>query len=107
MLAELWSWLQSDDFYKGRTTLLITTDHGRGADPAGWPHHGSSPDGSDTIEGSDQIWMAAIGPRIRSGGVPAGHWKQSQVAATALESVGLEATELMPTAAAPIGDILE
>ena len=29
-LRELWTWLQSQPDYKGRTHLLVTTDHGRG-----------------------------------------------------------------------------
>ena len=106
MLAELWDWLQSDDFYRDRTTLLITTDHGRGADPAGWPGHGGSPDDEDVVTGSDQIWLAAIGPRIRSAGILTGHWTQSQVAATALQSLGLDASTLMPTAEEPMDGVL-
>ena len=107
MLAELWNRLQSDDFYKGQTTLLITTDHGRGSDPAGWQGHGGSPDGEDIVTGSDQIWLAAIGPGIRPGGVVKGHWTQSQIAATALESMGLDAAKLMPSSAAAIAEIVE
>ena len=106
MLAELWNRVQSDAFYKGRTTLLVTTDHGRGGDPAGWPSHGGSPDGVDIVTGSDQVWLAAIGPRIRSLGVLPGRWKQSQVAATALHSLGFDAARLMPGSAAPITEIL-
>lgn len=107
MLAELWDWLQSDEFYRGRTTLLITTDHGRGNRPEDWPGHGGSPSGGDSVEGSSKIWLAAIGPLIKPGGIIRGDWKQSQVAATALASIGLEASELMPTAADPIREILE
>jgi hypothetical protein len=29
-LERLWTTLQADPFYKGRTSLLVTTDHGRG-----------------------------------------------------------------------------
>ena len=29
-LKQLWTWLQSQPEYRGRTHLLITTDHGRG-----------------------------------------------------------------------------
>ena len=107
MLAELWAWLQSDDFYRGRTTLLITTDHGRGNRPEDWPGHGGSPDGGDSVEGSNNIWFAAIGPRIRPDGIVAGEWTQSQIAATALASIGLDESGLMPTAADPIREILE
>lgn len=63
MIADLWNYLQNDDFYKGQTTLVITTDHGRGEIPFGnWTSHGKS------ISGSDQVWLAAIGPSIEAKG---------------------------------------
>jgi hypothetical protein len=107
MLAELWAWLQSDAFYKDRTTLLISTDHGRGNTATGWPGHRSSTGGNEAIEGSDQIWLAAIGPRVESRGVVPGNWTQSQIAATALTSLWLDAAALMPTADDPIQEILK
>ncbi len=56
-LAELWQFLQQDPVYRGRTTLLITTDHGRGSEePRQWRDH------SRHVPGSDQVWLAAIGP---------------------------------------------
>ena len=107
MLAELWTWLQSDAFYKDRTTLLISTDHGRGNTASGWPGHRSSAGGNEAIEGSDQIWLAAIGPRVESKGVVPGNWTQSQIAATALTSLWLDAAALMPIADDPIREILK
>jgi len=107
MLAELWAWLQSDTYYKDRTTLLISTDHGRGNTAVGWPGHCGSACGDDVVEGSDQIWLAAIGPRVESKGVVPGNWKQSQIAATALMSLGLDAAALMPSADDPIREILQ
>lgn len=75
-VGELWAVLQEDRFYAGRTTLILTVDHGRG-NVAGesWRHHyspaalreGTSPlreRFANGIPGSDQIWMAAIGPNI-------------------------------------------
>ena len=50
------------------------------------------------VPGSNQTWFAAIGPKIQSKGVVAGHWKQSQIAATALRCLGLDAVKLMPQA---------
>ncbi len=55
-LAELWQTLQSMDHYRGRTTLIVTTDHGRGRTPADWAEHDAG------IEGSQDIWIAIIGP---------------------------------------------
>jgi len=69
-IGELWKWLQGDERYKGKTTLLITTDHGRGKESLeAWKYHGRFPytkeDGTQVISdfaGDDEIWMAAIGP---------------------------------------------
>ncbi len=56
-LQEIWNYLQKDDFYRGKTTLLISTDHGRGSSPkAEWKSHGK------IYEGSPAIWIAALGP---------------------------------------------
>jgi len=105
MLAKLWGWLQSDPFYRGRTTLMIATDHGRGETPDGWPYHASAEgalklgsDKADGVPGSDQIWFAAIGPGIPARGLLRGHWKQSQIAATALSSLNLDPRTLQPLA---------
>ena len=111
MLSQLWSYLQSDPFYRGKTTLMISTDHGRGNTPAGWQHHlskaGSAKMGlldraPEGVPESDQIWFAAIGPGIPSKGLLPGHWQQSQIAATALSSLHIDAQQLMPQAAAAI-----
>ena len=114
MLEKLWNWLQADPFYRDRTTLIISTDHGRGDTPDSWIHHASAagadklgienyPDG---VPGSDQIWLAAIGPPIQSNGLVKGHWTQSQIAATALTSLGLEPARLMPCVSSPMEQLL-
>jgi len=54
-LKELWTYINKDPFYKNRTTLIITTDHGRGHNNS-WTGHGNK------IQGSDQTWIAVIGP---------------------------------------------
>ncbi len=56
-IADLWQYLQSQPQYKGKTTILLTTDHGRGHTPkARWKDHGTkTPD-------CFQIWMGAMGP---------------------------------------------
>lgn len=56
-LQTLWTWLQKDSFYKDKTTLIITTDHGRGWKSIdAWRHHGIK------VEDADQIWVAVLGP---------------------------------------------
>jgi len=115
MLSELWTWLQADPFYRDRTTLLITTDHGRGSTAENWRSHSNTagpenPGARDAASfplGSEQIWFAAIGPHVKSGGLVAGHWNQSQIAATALRSLNLDPAELMPTAGEPMEELLQ
>lgn len=56
-LSELWNFIQSDRKYRNRTTLIITTDHGRGDKlKKEWREHNAR------VEGSDEIWFAVIGP---------------------------------------------
>jgi Metalloenzyme superfamily len=119
-LQEIWDTLQADTFYRDRTVLLVTTDHGRGETPLeNWVDHSSRrathaneqqkakyPDG---IVGSDQVWFAAIGPGITARGsiAAAGPYRQSQVAATLLKSIGLRAADFSARADEPIDAIFE
>src|SRR5207244_1144561 len=59
MISKLWAKLQSDPFYKDQTTLLITTDHGRG-ESDDWTSHGPK------VTHADETWMAALGPDIKT-----------------------------------------
>ena len=56
-IRDLWEWIEQDPDYAGQTTLLITTDHGRGSEDR-WIGHGI-----DWI-GSSSIWMASLGPGL-------------------------------------------
>jgi hypothetical protein len=114
MLSKLWDWLQADPVYRDKTTLLITTDHGRGNTSDGWMHHASlaateklgienAPDG---VPGSDQTWFAAIGPNINSAGLVRGEWTQAQIAASALISLQLDPKKLMPQAGGAMHELL-
>lgn len=59
-VGEVWEWVQSQPDYKNKTTLLITTDHGRGdIIKEQWTSHGSD------IPGASQIWFAVIGPKVK------------------------------------------
>lgn len=55
-LKDLWEYIQSTPGYKDKTTMIVTTDHGRGVDKATWTGHGTD------IPRSREIWIAAIGP---------------------------------------------
>jgi hypothetical protein len=64
MIGELWRLLQSIPEYNGRTTFLMTTDHGRGK-KSNWYDHGFF------VPGSSQTWYALLGNKI----VPHGEMK--------------------------------
>jgi hypothetical protein len=86
MMAELWYYIQTDEFYKNNTTIIITTDHGRGFKTNTWTDH------LFFIKGSKEIWMAVLGPDI----LPLGEIKtaqtiyQKQLAATIADLLGFE-----------------
>lgn len=86
-IAELWEMVQSDPFYADRTSLLITTDHGRGTQPIeSWKSHG------DEVAGAGQIWIAAIGPDTPALGEMSKPEQlyQNQVAQTVASLLGLK-----------------
>jgi hypothetical protein len=85
-LSELWSAAQSMPQYRGRTTLIVVPDHGRGRTPADWPNHGSD------VAGAEEIWFAVIGPGIPALGErrSVGEVTLSQTAATVAAAVGLD-----------------
>ncbi len=97
-LQELWEWLQSQPDYRDRTSLLITTDHGRGRLPADWRHHGAK------YAGSGDTWMAFVSPGMTA----RGEWRahppitNSQVAATLVTWMGYDWREFNATAAPPV-----
>jgi len=63
-LQELWDYLQTDPFYKGKTTLIVTCDHGRGdTSPEAWKNHGAG------VKNSEQTWFAVIGPDTPADGI--------------------------------------
>ncbi len=57
MLADIWKTVQSLPEYRGKTTLIVTCDHGRGDKVKDqWRDHGQK------IEDAGHIWIAAMGP---------------------------------------------
>lgn len=62
-IQEIWTFVQNDSQYKNKTTLFITTDHGRGdKTKTQWTDHGAD------VAGASEIWFAAIGPEILAKG---------------------------------------
>lgn len=84
-IKDIWTWLQTDPQYKGKTTLIITTDHGRGdINKDEWTDHGSD------VQGASQIWLTAIGPSIKKTGEAKNEQQlfQKQVAQTIAKVLG-------------------
>ena len=102
-IADLWKYIQSQPEYQDKTTILITTDHGRGDETkTNWKHHGQK------IPDASEIWLAAMGPDTKPGGevkVPMQLYQQ-QIAATIAALVGLKFTADHPVAE-PISYILQ
>ena len=100
-IRELWEFCQSDPQYKDTTTFIITPDHGRGDNSAGpkdWNNHGAK------HPGSNQTWMAILGPDTRAlGERGAGTVVSiSQVAATIAAVLGEDYNKVEPRAGRPI-----
>jgi hypothetical protein len=97
-LRELWDYLESNERYKGKTSIIITVDHGRGPTPQDWTDHG------EKVPEAQYIWMAFISPDspLR------GEWKnretiyQNQIAATLCSLLNQDYAENNPSAGKPI-----
>lgn len=99
-IKKLWDFVENDPFYKGQTTILITTDHGRGTEPLDtWKSHGSK------IDGAREVWFIALGKGVR----PLGEMKaegqlySNQIAPTILKLFNMEhlVTDVMSAAIKP------
>lgn len=101
-IERLWTTLQAMPQYAGKTSLVMTTDHGRGDDRIEWKNHGK-----DT-PGCAQMWIAALGPDTPALGVRENvQVTQSQVAATVARLLGEDYTAAEPKAGAPLPGVIE
>ena len=85
MIKDLWITLQNIPQYKNKTTMIITCDHGRGDEIKDeWKDHGQK------TKGSNQIWLAAIGPDTKPSGEQKqpGQLYQRQIATTIASLLG-------------------
>lgn len=55
-IQDLWTWLQQSHRYKNKTTLIITTDHGRGNTKKSWRNHGND------VPEAEHTWFMVLGP---------------------------------------------
>ena len=101
-LAELWSTMQSHPDYRGKTTMIVTTDHGRGRTADDWSAHGAD------VAGAEEMWLAVIGPDTpalgeRTNTAPV---IQSQVASTIAAFLGFDYRGEVRGVAPAIGDVM-
>ena len=99
----LWETVQAMPQYRGKTTLIFTTDHGRGEEGGNWRSHNSG------IPGSNQTWMAFMGPDTPALGARrnAQEVTLSHVAATLAALLGENYNAAVPKAGAPIADVIK
>ena len=97
-VRELWETMQSMPEYRGRTTFIITCDHGRGGGLEEWKEHGVDQ------HGSENIWIAVIGPDTPPLGERTGPPEavQAQTAATIAALLGQDYRAAVPGVAAPL-----
>ncbi len=100
-IQALWETLQAMPEYRGVTTLIISTDHGRG-DGEAWKSHGVK------VPESKNIWMAFMGPDTPALGERklVAAVTQSQIAATLAALLGEDYHGAVPTSGAVIADVL-
>jgi hypothetical protein len=101
-VRQLWDTMQAMPEYRGTTTFIITTDHGRGSGLTEWKEHGVEE------RGSENIWIAVIGPDTAALGerTHVGAVAQAQIAATVAAFVGKDYHAAEPKAALPIAGVL-
>jgi hypothetical protein len=96
-IRRVWDTLQSMPAYANQTTLLITTDHGRGATTSDWTDHGTK------VPAAESTWIAALGPGVPALGVRESITvTTSQLAATIAAAVGENYRTAVPAAAPPL-----
>jgi hypothetical protein len=96
-IERVWNTLQSLPEYRNNTTLLVTTDHGRGATTKDWSDHGKD------VPAAENTWFAALGPTVPALGVRKNITvTTSQLAATIAAAVGQNFGAAMPKAAPPL-----
>ena len=100
-VRQLWEKLQSLPQYRGTTTLIITTDHGRGRTPKDWANH------NPQSPGSDETWLMVLGPDTPALGERRDRAMvtTSQVAATVAQFLGEDFRAAFSRAAEPVPDV--
>jgi hypothetical protein len=96
-IERIWMTAQGMPEYAGRTSLLLTTDHGRGASTTVWMNHGRD------VPAAERTWIAVLGPDVAPRGVRRDvNVTTAQIAATIAALVGEDFATAYPGAAAPL-----
>ena len=100
-VRQLWETMQSMPEYRGQTTFVITTDHGRGSGLEEWKEHGVDQ------KGSENIWIAVMGPDTEPlGELSNNSGTQAQIAATVAGFLGKDYVKAVPEAAPPLAGVM-
>lgn len=86
LVWEIWKYIQSDPYYKNKTSLFVTNDHGRHSDGIkdGFCSHG------DECEGCRHINLYAFGPDFKKNGITDVYHTQVDLTATIAELLYLK-----------------
>ena len=97
-LRQIFELIDSSSFYKNKTSVVISSDHGRGSTVENWHGHG------DKYPGAEQIWIAMAGAGIAAKGEmtnsPAAF--QRDIAPTILSLLGIDPQEYKGATGKPI-----
>jgi hypothetical protein len=98
-LRKLWQAINDSPEYRGKTTLVVTCDHGRGGTIEDWHSHGKD------VAGADQIWLAVVGPDTPAVGeaTNAPEAFQRDITPTILDLMGVDYRQYDGVAGKPIG----
>lgn len=102
-VRKIWETAQSMPEYKGNTTLIMTTDHGRGEVGQKWRDHWAG------VPGSEKTWMAFMGPDTPALGERQNveEVTNSQFAATLAALLGEDYNAAQPKAGKVIKDVVK
>jgi hypothetical protein len=80
-VQQIWDYIENDPIYKGKTTLLVTNDHGRHLNgiSSGYSSHG------DNCSGCTHLGFLALGPDFKKNKTITGHYNQTDISATVAE----------------------
>lgn len=102
-LRRLWTLIQSTEPYRGKSTLIVTTDHGRGRTLEDWTSHG------EKIPGAGESWLAIFGPDVPKTGEMKNtpDYSPGNIAATMLTLLGLDPKKYSPKAEPAVAEVLK